>query len=204
VLPELRSIVLEGVHFIEGAICRWLFIQPKLKHITLIRPYLHGRWESLVERWSAEPDFKLESLELKSPWDFDVDRQEEVEDAGTSKVPSRVSSDAVLRYVNHGGDNPFAYRRWKTFNWRGQGEEWNDERDGNISDYSDFSEYLPDDHASTVDDPNGPEFDSDYDFDNETESDPGLEEAESANSIDGAEEDHEDAEGDGNDGDDSD
>jgi hypothetical protein len=43
VLPELRSIVLEGVHFIEGAICCWLFIQPKLKHITLIRPYLHGR-----------------------------------------------------------------------------------------------------------------------------------------------------------------
>ncbi|OCT46395.1 hypothetical protein CLCR_01138 [Cladophialophora carrionii] len=182
-LPQLRSVVLEGFHFGEGTICRWLFMQPRLRHITLIRPYLHGRWESLVGRWFVEPSFKPESIELRSPWDVDIWEQEQGSDASTSKVPSRVSSDAILRYVNHGGGNSFTSRRWKSFDWNGQCEGWDDERDGNTSDYSDLSEYLPDDHPSPTDDSDGPVYDSAYDFANETESNPGFGEAESADGL---------------------
>ncbi|ETI19303.1 hypothetical protein G647_09135 [Cladophialophora carrionii CBS 160.54] len=121
-------------------------------------------------------------------------KQEQWADASTSKVPSRVSSDAILRYVNHGGDNPFTSRRWKSFDWNGQCEGWDAERDGNTSDYSDLSEYLPDDHPSPTDDSDGPEYDSAYDFANETESDPEFGEAESADGR------REHVEGDGDDG----
>ena len=228
--PDLRTLVLEEMHFNTQDVCRWLFIQPKLRNLVLRRPYLHGHWKDAVKRWSQRPEFVLESLELKSPWDHDVKAMEQEEEG--CKVPSRVPSEAILHYINYGGTNPFdSQRRWRKFD-RGSdgvippegqddhlpdflnttdedsehqdqqcdlaenlehaggngdqdgqdgrllgygnnvGASWDqeDQRD-RFSEFSDMSEWLPEDHPTPIYPSDGPEYDEDYDFDAEDDSD---------------------------------
>jgi hypothetical protein len=170
-MPELDTVVFDGVHFWPDEFCPWLFLQPKLTSITMRRPFLHGRWRDVIEIWSGKSDFVLETFELTSPWDHDV-RDNDVAEGGP-QVPSRVSSDALLTYINYGGTNPFDNRRWRRFDDVGKRAE--DESEGDmgdhLSDYSDMSVWEPENHPEPPEDPFGPEFHSDYDFDMEEDGD---------------------------------
>ncbi|KAH0841582.1 hypothetical protein AYO21_01183 [Fonsecaea monophora] len=187
--PHLDTLVLEEADFTADQICAWLFMQPRLRHLVLRRPYLRGRWEDVVEKWSSNPDFTLDSLELVSPWDHDNrDLGEDTQHMDRVQVPARVSSGAVLDFVKRGGTNPFARRRWKLFcGSEGRTRDLDAsatatdatadaaaaaaDDDDNLDAYSDISEWLPADHPTPVEDPDGPEFDEDYDFDAERDSD---------------------------------
>ncbi|OAP61975.1 hypothetical protein AYL99_04178 [Fonsecaea erecta] len=173
--PELHTVVLEEVDVTARQICSWLFMQPKLRHLTLRRPYLQGRWQDVLQRWSDNPEFQLDSFELVSPWDHDNrDLETRLDCLGRWNMPSRVSSDALLAFINQrggGGTNPFKHRRWKLCDEFEFADYIDDVQDDNVSEYSDVSEWLPEDHPTPVADPEGPEFDEDYDFDAEADSD---------------------------------
>ncbi|OQV07272.1 hypothetical protein CLAIMM_11727 [Cladophialophora immunda] len=177
--PELHTVVFEEVDFTSEQICAWLFMQPKLRHLVLRRPYLRGRWQDLVQTWWETPEFYLDSFELISPWDHDNrDFEESTPRRETAQVPSRVSSDAILDFINHGGRNPFDGRIWRPF-YASEGARGDGAEDDNLSNYSDLSEWVPEDHPTPVEDPEGPEFDEDYDFDAEEDSDIEMEESSS-------------------------
>ncbi|KIX03652.1 uncharacterized protein Z518_07205 [Rhinocladiella mackenziei CBS 650.93] len=156
-LPELRILVFEEVHFSTREICRWLFIQPKLKNLILLRPYLHDHWKDLVKKWSEDLEFV--------PWDHDNKKFEEGDE--DLKIPARVSSTAILKYINNGGANPFDNRRWRVFERDPDAEADHDGINDYLSDYSDMSEWRPIDHPEPIEDFDRPEFDEDYDFDAE-------------------------------------
>ncbi|EXJ76319.1 uncharacterized protein A1O5_00827 [Cladophialophora psammophila CBS 110553] len=175
--PDLHTVVFEEIDFTIEQICSWVSMQPRLRHLTLRRPYLRGRWQDLVQKWWETPEFRLDSFELNSPWDYDnKDLEENPLQLGTEQqVPSRVPSDAILDFINNGGINPFEARSWRK-PWHISEERQNYVEDDSLSNYSDLSEWFPADHPTPVEDLDGPEFDEDYDFDAEEDSDLEMEE----------------------------
>ncbi|KEF52153.1 uncharacterized protein A1O9_11779 [Exophiala aquamarina CBS 119918] len=172
-LPSLHTVVFEGFSFITLEITHWLFLQPKLRNLKLRKCRLEGCWKDLLDKLSENPTFKLDSFELKSPWDRDNEEYElgRLED---TQVPSRVSNEGALYFINEGGQNPFVQRRWRRFatDSNDDGNWGNKDLDGNLSDYSDLSEWRAEDHPTPVEDFDGLEYDENYNSDaGEEESD---------------------------------
>ncbi|KIX98339.1 uncharacterized protein Z520_05640 [Fonsecaea multimorphosa CBS 102226] len=142
--PDLHTVVFEEADFTSDQICAWLFMQPKLRHLTLRRPYLQGRWQNVIQRWSDAPEFVLDSFELLSPWDYDNrDLEENPPHPDMVQVPSRVRSDALLEFINRGGElNPFEVRTWRPFHAAGERENdaANDETETDENDETGESE----------------------------------------------------------------
>lgn len=179
-LQELGSVILEGFFFSVEDICQFLFMQTKLKNVALRRPVLYGSWVALVDLWSARAGFVLDSIELNHVLECDVLRSEHL-DSFCCRVPPQLSTNAILHYINYGGDNPFASCCWK------ESERVFSDFVDAYSDFSDTSEWLPQDHPDPVEDPDGPEFDEDYDFDAEDDSDMDVDLAElQVDSVDNA------------------
>lgn len=198
-LPSLQAAVLNGFSFESSEMSEWLFQQPMLETLKFYSPRLNGLWKELLDKLSQNPEFMLNDFELQSPWDHEIREQEEGRRADTL-VPSRVSNVDALDFINKGGINPFATRRWRKFEaWSDADKKtrfrkleighsgdttqqlpnfdiWSSEvryMDDNDSEYSDVSEYLTDDHPDPLsdEDPDGPEYDEDHDFDAEDDSD---------------------------------
>lgn len=164
-MPELHTLVIEGMVLWPRELSGWIFRHPKLKSIAFRKTYLQGHWQHLVRAWSEKESFELDAFELTSPWDWDVRDNNNME--GGPRILSRVSSASLLNYINCGGANPFESRSWRRID--GPFDVQDDDND-HLSDYSDGSEWKPEDHSDS-EDPFGPEFNSDYDFDAEEESD---------------------------------
>jgi hypothetical protein len=184
---QLEDVKFDDFDFTEEEICAWLFRQPALRQLHLIRPRLEGRWRDVVEKWSENPTFQLQSLILSAPWDAEI-RQNEGDavhvghglSVPNGKLPSRVSNQALLIFINEGGQNPFDLRRWTYVDsWAA---EQHDMVDDHLSDFSDMSE-VPDpedwskEHKWASGWPLGPEeswdpaeFDHDYRFEQEEDS----------------------------------
>ncbi|KAI1609940.1 hypothetical protein EDD36DRAFT_60641 [Exophiala viscosa] len=170
-LPQLRSVTLEEFCFSTmQEINQWLFKHPKLRNLALRRPVLGGSWATLLDLWSARTQFVLDSFELKEPKDYES--LFKTNDLDGCQVPSRVSKDALVHYINHGGVNPLKHRRWRRFD---SSMDPDGDLDDRLSEFSDMSVWLPDDHPDPVEDSDGPEFDEDYDFDAEEDSDMDVE-----------------------------
>jgi len=170
-LPSLHTVVFEGLPLVTSDICKWLFLQSKLRILKLRSPRLEGRWSDFLDILSQNTSFRLECFELKSPWDHD---NLEYEDGRREhmQIPSRVRDADALHFINEGGQNPFKMRRWRKF----EPDLGDEDLDDNLSDYSDLSEWLSEDHPTPVEDPDGLEYDSDYDPETEQESEEGVEE----------------------------
>lgn len=166
-LPSLHTAVFEGLSFRTLEISQWLFLQSRLRSLKLKNPYLHGHWKDVLDELSNKPEFKLDSFELASPWDHDI-QEYELGNLEEVRVPSRVSNEDALDFINWGGQNPFRKRHWRKFT-ADPDEDANME--DNLSDYSDLSEWRVEDHPSPVEDSDGPEYDENYNFDLEEESD---------------------------------
>ncbi|KAK5050561.1 hypothetical protein LTR84_003842 [Exophiala bonariae] len=202
-LLSLETVILEGFSFECSEMCGWLFLHPMLRTVKLRSARLKGLWKNLLNTLSKNRKFKLQCFELKSPWDHDTQEQEQGRRADTL-VPARVSHVDALYFINEGGSNPFETRWWRKFDvwpnedentrfrklnivrhnedpvrwpnfeiWPKMGEDMED----NQSEYSDMSEYLSDDHPDppSDEDLDGPEYDEDYDFDAEDDSDVDME-----------------------------
>jgi hypothetical protein len=166
-LPSLQAAVFEGLSFRTPEISQWLFLQSRLRSLKLRNPYLHGHWKDVLDELSEKPEFKLDCFELVSPWDHDI-REYELGSLEEVRVPSRVSNEDALYFINVGGQNPFGRRHWRKFTADPDEDE---NMEDNLSDYSDMSEWRVEDHPSPVEDPDGPEYDEHYNFDAEEESD---------------------------------
>lgn len=173
--PALHTVVLEEMHFSDSEICSWLFVQPKLRDLTLRRPYLQGYWKEVVQRLSQRANFMLDSIQLTSPWDFDIRHFEAGDEP--MMIPARVSNEHLLAYINNGGVNPFERRHWVAFDDSSRAQRGFDDVPDDLSEYSDISEWSPTDHPDPVEDPEGPEFNENYDFDAEENSDVEMDEA---------------------------
>lgn len=163
--PALEAVTFEDMDMTNEEICSWLLMQPKLRRLTLIRPYLQGRWTEVLQMLSQNPEFVLDAFDLIHPWDHERrDREEAQRDPAVVTVPSRVSSAAILDFVNHEGEHPLENRRWIFF-------EQPTLENGNWEDYSDRSEWRPEDHELQDADIDPAEYDEDYDFDAEESED---------------------------------
>jgi hypothetical protein len=116
---QLEYVKLEEFDFTDDEICSWLFMQPALTHLSLIRPHLEGKWTDVVRKWSENPSFNLQALTLSSPWDHEILENEGYEEqmgpslfVPNGKIPSRIPDEDLLTFVNGGGENPFESRRW--------------------------------------------------------------------------------------------
>lgn len=174
-LHKLKTLVLEGPYLDEKETVDFLRLQSgHLQDLTLwdVTLVLAGRWHNAFTALSLWKSFRLQSLILGGLSDADVR-------AGVDRgeIPSRVANKEVLDYVNQGGVNPFSRRKWKQEPRDDAGADADEEASVN-SEYSDGSVWNPKNianmsHVEADEDPNGPEFDTDYDFDAESDSEHG-------------------------------
>lgn len=169
-LPSLHSVVFEGFSFLTSEISQWLFFQSKLRNLKLRNPRLEGHWKDLLDKLSENPTFKLDSFELKSPWDHE-DWEYEKGRLEDMQIPSRVSDADALYFINEGGQNPFIKRRWRKFAADSNDDKHlgDEDLDDNLSDYSDLSEWRAEDHPTPVEESDGLEYDENYNSDTEDE-----------------------------------
>jgi len=173
--PNLHTVSLEAFTFTPDEISDFVFLQPQLRNLSLRRPHLNGDWKEVLDRWSQKPEFVLETVEIQSPSDLEM--LHHWLGAGGSMVGSRISNEAIRDFINNGGKNPFEERRWTFFDRdRSDSDDgWSQNFADGLSDFSDMSEWLPREHPEPPDDIDGPEYDSEYDFDGEDDDDSNAE-----------------------------
>lgn len=165
-LRNLHTLVLEGIHATAREVTSFLIPQAaSLRHLTLCNVQLleDDLWEHVLAVLRDCTAFHLDSFVLKSPEDADVRQHQEI-----GEVAARIPNEEVLQFVNEGGINPFAKR-----DWRLEPPDSDFDAAPDVSDVSDFSvwrENCRDDSSDVDEDPNGPEFNSDYDTDPDVDS----------------------------------
>ena len=166
-LRKLHTLVLEGIHATAKEVTSFLVPQAaSLRHLTLCNVQLlaDGLWEHVLAVLCDCTAFHLDSFVLKSPVDADVRQHQDI-----CEVAARIPDEEVLRFVNEGGINPFAKRDWRL----DPSEDTDFDNASDVSDVSDFSvwrERCRHDSSDVDNDPDGPEFHSDYDTDPEVDS----------------------------------
>lgn len=159
-LRNLHTLVLEGIYATTREVTSFLVPQAaSLRHLTLCNVELLAGdlWEHVLAVLCVCTAFHLDSFVLKSPKDADVYEHQEI-----GEVAARIPDEEVLQFVNEGGINPFANR-----DWRPERPDSDFDATSDVSDVSDFSVWR----ESDVDgDPDGPEFNSDYDTDPDVDS----------------------------------
>ena len=170
--PKLHPLVLEKANLRNQHLSRFIVRHaPSLTTVALWDCYISGSWRDVIQVLADAKNVHFESFILKSPRDEESYRCHVSE----GQIAPRVNSQDVLRFINEGGSNPYANRRWIRLD--------DDDTLSNASEYSDISgwaghasKYGDGDFDNVVDeDPDGPEYNSDYDFDAESESEPGTE-----------------------------
>lgn len=172
---RLHTLVLERVEFSADEIVR--FIQRQASSLVSVAMWEccldgHGSWETVLQKLHERVDLHLQSFILKSPRDAEIIRR-----LDDREIAPRIKSEEVLRFINEGGRNPYACRKWIYLPADDYDDLLSHASDySNISDYGRSSRYGSDDSGDTNDrDLDGPEYDSDYDFDAEPLSESGEE-----------------------------
>jgi hypothetical protein len=167
-LLKLHTLVLEGVPATAKEMSSLLIVQARsLRHLTLwnVKLMAEDLWERVLASLSACERFHLDSFTLKSPKDAEVREHQEI-----GEVPVRIPAETALRFVNEGGLNPFAKRKWRSE----PAIDTDVDAGSEVSDVSDFSVWkdTPAEDAQDIDhDLDGPEYNSDYDTEPDVESD---------------------------------
>ncbi len=165
--PKLHTLVLERTNIQSHNLTHFIVRHaPSLTSVALWDCYVSGSWRDVIQALSEAKNVHFESFILKSPRDEESYRCH----VSRGEIAPRVNSQDVLRFINEAGSNPYANRRWITY--------YDDDTISHASDYSDISgwggdslKYGDGDFDNIVDeDPDGPEYNSDYDFDAESES----------------------------------
>jgi len=165
-LRNLHTVVLEGIQATAREVTSFLVPQgASLRHLTLYNVQLlaDDLWEHVLAVLCNCTAFHLDSFVLKSPEDADVWQHRDF-----GEVAARIPDEEVLQFVNEGGINPFANR-----DWRLEPADSDFEAASDVSDVSDFSvwkESRRDDSSDVDEDPDGPEFNSDYDTEPDVDS----------------------------------
>lgn len=170
--PKLHTLVLEKANLRKRNLSQFIVRHAaSLTTVTLWDCYVSGSWRDVIQALADAKDVHFESFILKSPRDEESYRYH----VSQGQIAPRVNSQDVLRFINEGGSNPYANRQWISF--------YDDDTLSHASEYSDISgwgghasRYGDGDFDNIVDeDPDGPEYNSDYDFDAESGSEPGSE-----------------------------
>jgi hypothetical protein len=165
-LRNLHTVVLEGILATAKEVTSFLVPQAaSLRHLTLCNVQLlaDDLWEHVLAVLCDCTAFHLDSFVLKSLEDADV---REHNDFG--EVAARIPDEEVLQFVNEGGINPFARR-----DWRPEPPDSDFDAASDVSDVSDISVWrgsCRDDSSDVDEDPDGPEFNSDYDTEPDVDS----------------------------------
>ena len=167
-MPRLHTLVLENIICSVGTLYMQIILQAHtLEHVTLWKPVLGGQCAKLLDAL-ADSSMRLKSFVLKSPYDDDDQKHAEESFAEVGEAAIPIASNKVLDFVNGVTKvNPYRSRRWiKLSNYQ-------DEDLDNVSNISDISDLSGIDNDNESDyvfdnkedvDPDGPEFNSDYDF----------------------------------------
>lgn len=166
-LLKLHTLVLEGVPTTAKEMSSLLIVQARsLRHLTLWNVTLitEDLWERVLASLSACERFHLDSFTLKGPEDAEVREHQEI-----GEVPVRIPAEKALQFVNEGGLNPFAKRKWRSE----PAIDTDVDAGSEVSDVSDFSVWkdTPAEDPQDIDhDLDGPEYNSDYDTEPDRES----------------------------------
>jgi hypothetical protein len=184
--PQLQSLSFSNM-YIPESLPFVDFLQhklPVLRHLSLRSCEIVGHWEQIFQSLSDHPSFTLDSFDSLELFDNDYicDQRSDTnlpplnEDTteGTLLYLSKISNEAILFFffiINLGTSNPFKSRKWRLFDRHAY-----EMADTGVSapymqgvEFEDVSDYEPPEE-DPYEDPDGPEYDSEYDFSAESES----------------------------------
>ena len=188
-LARLHTLRLENLNFDQPAVFTTFLIRrlPALRHLSLHRCEVQSTWEQVFQVLSDAHAFTLDSVDLLEPYDL-VNPGDQAWPVGQPipgvggwnvMMPAAVPNRKLLHFINNcGTPNPFKARKWRFFDASAHQQvlESGTQVVVDDDDFDNMSEWEPSaDYEKVVgfetEDPEGPEFDSEYDFDVEDDSD---------------------------------
>lgn len=192
--PKLHTLELSRFTFTTPSqLTQFLIMQPSLRHLSLVECVIrNGKWHDVLHLLASASAFRLDSVNLYRPRD-DENYEHEV-DWNDSFIPSIVSNKLILNFIN-GKDtinryNPFHKsqrvwrvedgRRYKELIEEAQSSFQSSSNPNEDVGFEDDSDWEPDDKKDVEQwcwreeedmDFDGPEYDTEYDFSAEEESD---------------------------------
>lgn len=189
-LARLHTLTLTRFTFnTPTELTKFLIMQPSLRHLSLIECVIrNGRWHDVLHLLASASFFRLDSINLYRP--RDEDNYEHEVDWGNCFIPSVIPNDVILDFINAKDTikryNPFhkSQRQWRVEDserYRHLVEDAQLSSESQIDlneslEYEDDSDWAPEDvkawrwREAEDADVDGPEFDSEYDFSAEEDS----------------------------------